>query len=166
MLGADNSRSIVVFSRRKKGNMGKGSLKKIEDIEAWQKARELAIAVWEASIQGGFAKDFKLRDQINEAAGSAMDNIAEGFGRGGNKEFASFLAIARGSAQEVKSQLYSAYDRKHLDELSFQRLLELSVQTIISVHTLFTMVNGSSFEGSKYHHRRKHEDGSTPPESR
>ncbi|MBX2927842.1 MAG: four helix bundle protein [Saprospiraceae bacterium] len=84
--------------------MMKPAFKKIEDIEAWNKARALAKQVWEVSNQGSFVRDFSLKDQINRAAGSVMDNIAEGFGRGGNKEFSNFLSIARGSAQEVKSQ--------------------------------------------------------------
>lgn len=82
--------------------MAKEAFKKIEEIEAWNKARGVAKLIWEVSSEGTFAKDFSLKDQINRAAGSVMDNIAEGFGRGGNKEFSSFLSIARGSAQEVK----------------------------------------------------------------
>ena len=133
--------------------MAKQAFKKIEEIEAWVKARELAKEIWAASIQGQFARDFKLKDQINSAAGSVMDNIAEGFGRGGNKEFSNFLGISRGSAQEVKSQLYRAYDRGHLDEPAFKELMELSVQTIISVHSLFNSVNESVYTGSKFHNR-------------
>lgn len=130
------------------------AFEKIEEIEAWNKARIAAKLIWETANEGTFAKDFSLRDQINRAAGSVMDNIAEGFGRGGNKEFSNFLGIARGSAQEVKSQIYRAYDRNHLDETTFKKLLELSVQSIISVHSLFNTVNKSDFDGSKYKDRR------------
>lgn len=133
--------------------MAKQAFKKIEEIEAWVKARELASKVWAASGQGQFAKDFGLKDQINRAAGSVMDNIAEGFGRGGNKEFSNFLGISRGSAQEVKSQIYRAYDRGYLDEQAFKELMKLSVQTIISVHALFNSVNESDYTGSKFHNR-------------
>ena len=86
----------------------------IEEIKAWKLARQLAKEIWIDTQQGTFAKDWKLKDQINDAAGSIMDNIAEGYGRGGNKEFSNFLSMARGSAQEVKSQLDRAYDRQHL----------------------------------------------------
>lgn len=134
--------------------MAKEAFKKIEEIEAWSKARIVAKVIWEVSNEGTFAKDFGLKDQINRAAGSVMDNIAEGFGRGGNKEFSNFLGIARGSAQEVKSQIYRAYDRNHLDDATFKKLLELSVQSIISVHSLFNTVNKSDYDGSKYKDRR------------
>ncbi|MBP8238674.1 MAG: four helix bundle protein [Saprospiraceae bacterium] len=134
--------------------MAKEAFKKIEEIEAWNKARVVAKLIWEVSSEGTFAKDFSLKDQINRAAGSVMDNIAEGFGRGGNKEFSNFLSIARGSAQEVKSQIYRTYDRNHLDEATFKKLLELSVQSIISVHSLFNTVNTSDYDGSKFKDRR------------
>ena len=63
------------------------SIEKFEDIEAWQKARELTREIYRITNQGSFSRDFGLRDQIRRAAVSVMSNIAEGFGRGGNKEF-------------------------------------------------------------------------------
>jgi len=92
------------------------SIKSFEDIIAWQKARDLAKEIWNLTLQKPFSLDFSLRDQINRSAGSIMDNIAEGFERGGNKEFIQFLFIAKASLAEVKSQLYRATDRKHIDE--------------------------------------------------
>ncbi len=79
---------------------------RFEDIEAWQKARELTREVYAASNTGLFAKDYGLRDQIRRASVSIMSNIAEGFGRGGNKEFIQFLSTAKGSASEVQAQLH------------------------------------------------------------
>ncbi len=67
-----------------------------------------------------FFKDFGLRDQINRASGSIMDNIAEGFERGGRKEFIQFLSYAKGSSGEVKSQLYRALDRDTLMKKHFK----------------------------------------------
>ncbi len=69
-----------------------------EDIQAWQKARELAAAVYAATSRCEFARDFALRDQMRRASVSVMSNIAEGFERGGDKEFRRFLCIAKGSA--------------------------------------------------------------------
>ena len=66
------------------------TIRRFEDLEAWKKARELAKEVWKLSNQGSFAKDYKLKDQINSACGSTMDNIAEGFGRAGRAEFVNF----------------------------------------------------------------------------
>ena len=73
-------------------------IEKFEDIEAWQRARQLAKAVYVVTSEGKFARDFGLRDQIQRAAVSVMSNIAEGFERGVDVEFRRFLAIAKGSA--------------------------------------------------------------------
>lgn len=86
------------------------TIEKFEDIEAWKKARELTRDVYTASKQAAFAKDFGLKDQIRRAAVSIMSNIAEGFERGGDKEFAQFIALAKGSSAEVRAQLYVALD--------------------------------------------------------
>jgi four helix bundle protein len=87
------------------------TFRRFEDIEAWQKARELTKVVYQLSGGGHFAKDFGLRDQIRRASVSIMANIAEGFERDGTGEFIQFLAIAKGSAGEVLSQVYVALDQ-------------------------------------------------------
>ncbi len=99
------------------------TIKTFEDISAWQKARILSKQIFEMTLEGSFAKDYALRDQINRSAGSIMDNIAEGFERGGTKEFIQFLSIARGSAGEVRSQLHRALDRRHLDHDRYELFL-------------------------------------------
>ena len=82
------------------------TIQRFEDLEAWQKARELAKQVYVISNTGKLSKDFDLKNQINRSCGSVMDNIAEGFGRGSRNEFTNFLSIAKGSSDETKSQLY------------------------------------------------------------
>jgi four helix bundle protein len=81
------------------------TLKKFEEIEAWQKARLLAKEIFTISTETNLSKDFRFRDQVNAACGSIMDNIAEGFERGGKLEFINFLTIAKGSCAKVRSQL-------------------------------------------------------------
>ena len=100
------------------------AITRFEDIEAWQLARELANEIHSVSIAGSFAKDFALRDQINRASGSVMDNIAEGFDGGSNAEFARFLGYAQRSCTEVESQLYRALDRGHIEQHRFDKLYE------------------------------------------
>ena len=68
-----------------------------EEIEAWQKARELTKRIYQISARGSFSKDFGLRDQVRRASVSIMSNVAEGYERGGTKEFLQFLSIAKGS---------------------------------------------------------------------
>jgi len=92
------------------------TFKKFEDIKAWQKARKATSAVYEATGSIRFSRDFGLRDQIQRAIVSIMANIAEGFGRHADKEFANFLNVAQASASEVQSQLYVALDLGYLAE--------------------------------------------------
>ncbi len=87
------------------------TFKKFEDIEAWQRSRALTREVYSVTAEGTFAKDYGLKDQIRRASVSIMSNIAEGFERSGSKEFAQFLATAKGSAGEV---LYVALDQRYI----------------------------------------------------
>ncbi len=96
------------------------------ELEIWKMAREQANAVFELTRTGQFSADFELRKQINAAAGSVMDNIAEGFERFSNKEFTQFLVIAKGSNGEVRSQLYRANDRNYITTDTLTNRLEFS----------------------------------------
>ena len=86
------------------------TIQRFEEIKAWHRARELAQIVYQTSSTGEFSKDFGLRDQFRRAAVSVMSNIAEGFARKGDRDFARFLDISRGSSIEVQSILYVALE--------------------------------------------------------
>ncbi|MBP7476220.1 MAG: four helix bundle protein [Pyrinomonadaceae bacterium] len=101
------------------------SFRKFEDILAWQKARMLTKRVYQVTRQEEFARDYGLRDQIRRASVSIMANIAEGFGRKTNKEFANFLVMSHGSAAEVQSHLYIALDLTYIDDETFKELYAL-----------------------------------------
>lgn len=103
-------------------------IQRFEDIEAWQKARELTRAIYAVSDEGRFSRDFGLRDQIRRAAVSVMSNIAEGFERHGDTEFKRFLAIAKGSAGEAKAQLYVALDAGLINQAQFDSLYAQAAQ--------------------------------------
>jgi four helix bundle protein len=96
---------------------------RFEDLIAWQKARTLTRVIYRVTKQGAFAKDLALSRQIQRAAVSIMSNIAEGFERGGRREFRQFLSTAKASCAEVRSQLYVALDVGYLDEPDFRQLL-------------------------------------------
>lgn len=98
---------------------------RFEDLPVWQRARELDKRVFNAANDILLNKDFGLRNQILNASGSIMDNIAEGFERSSRLEFVNFLSFAKGSAGEVKSQLYRSLDRQYITEELFT---ELSVE--------------------------------------
>lgn len=98
---------------------------RFEDIEAWQKARELALTVYRLASAGAFSRDFALRDQICRAAGSPMANIAEGFAGDGDREFQQCLSVAKGSCAEVQSQLYLAHDLGYVNDQQFEHAYRL-----------------------------------------
>ena len=102
----------------------KEKIEKFEDLIAWQKARVLTKEIYQITRRGEFARDFGLSGQIQKAAVSIMSNIAEGFERVGRGEFHQFLSIAKGSAAEVRSQLYVALDIGYLDKHDFQIIMK------------------------------------------
>ena len=105
------------------------TIERFEDIQAWQKARELVREIYRTCAAGRLSKDFGLKDQLCRAAVSSMSNIAEGFARKGDREFAHFLDIARGSAIEVQSLLYVALDVEYVEKTEFERLYKISDET-------------------------------------
>jgi four helix bundle protein len=106
-----------------------GTIERFEDIDAWQVARELTQLVYRLTADGLWARDFGLRDQIRRASVSIMSNIAEGFDRRGVVEFHRFLAIAKGSAAEVRSQLYVALDSGYITSEHFSIAYDLADKT-------------------------------------
>jgi four helix bundle protein len=128
-----------------------GTIKSFEEIEAWILAREISKEIFELTQQGTFAKDFELRNQINRSSGSVMDNIAEGFERGGNREFIQFLGIAKGSCGEVRSQLYRAFDRQHISNEKLEYLKDVAVKISKKINGLITYLNNSEMKGMKFH---------------
>ena len=123
---------------------------KIEDLRVWQNARVLCKIIYTLTHKEDFEKDFRFVQQIRAAAGSIMDNIAEGFGRGGNKEFLQFLTIARGSIQEVLSQLYRAFDVGYITEDELEVVKQNVNSTAIMIHNLMEIIKKSDMKGSKY----------------
>ncbi len=129
------------------------TIQRFEDIEAWQKARELAKEIYVFTSRAPFNKDYKHKDQINSAAGSAMDNIAEGFGRGSRNEFVNFLSIANGSITEVKSQLYRALDKNYITQEEFDKLYLIADNANGKTSSLINYLNTSIISGSKFKDR-------------
>jgi len=121
-----------------------------EDIDAWKKARILAKDIYKVTNVGKFSKDFALRDQIRRAAVSIMSGIAEGFERGGNKEFLYFLSIAKGSAGEVRAQLYVSLDIGYLENDDFYHLYALSEETGKLIGGFMRYLKKSDHKGVKF----------------
>ena len=123
---------------------------RFEDLEAWKKARELCKFIYELTLKTEFSKDFGLVNQIRNSSGSAMDNIAEGFERGSNKEFIQFLFISKGSAGEVRSQLHRASDRNYITEDEFNNGYNLAVDTSRIIKGFIDYLKKSEFKGPKF----------------
>jgi len=127
-----------------------GTINRFEDILSWQKARELSNIIHSYTLKENFSKDFKLVSQIKASSGSAMDNIAEGFERGGNKEFLQFLYISKGSVGETRSQLYRALDNIYISETEFTEAYNLAEEVSKLVSGLINHLKSSEIHGSKF----------------
>ena len=100
--------------------------KKFEDLPCWQIARNLSQEAYKIISKEKFSKDYSLKDQLWRSAGSAMDNIAEGFDDGSTREFLRFLGYSQRSCGEVQSQLYRALDCKYIDESEFHLVYDIA----------------------------------------
>ena len=105
------------------------AIERFEDIQGWQAARELTKMVYAVSKRGAFARDYRLRDQINGSAISVMSNIAEGFDASTDREFIRFLGYARRSASELQSQIYIALDQDYISQEEFNRIYAQATKT-------------------------------------
>ncbi len=102
------------------------TFKSFEEIESWKSSQELCKMIFSQINNPVFSNDIALKDQINRASGSIMDNIAEGSGLGGNKEFVLFPGYSSDSCAEVKSQLIRAMDRSYITNDDFNRMYSLT----------------------------------------
>ena len=113
-------------------------IKTFEDLSIWQEARELCKYVFKVTSGDLFNRDLRFRSQIRSASGSVMDNIAEGFSRGGKKEFIHFLYIAKGSCSEIRSQSYRALDFQFISDIQHQEIL---AHTASISKQIFALIN-------------------------
>ena len=125
-------------------------IEKFEDLKSWQEARSLCQEIFKHILSNEDLKDYALKNQINSASGSIMDNIAEGFGRSGNKELRQFLTIAKGSCSEVKSQLYRCLDREYLDKETYSSLSSTCDDIAKLISGLVKYINSTELKGGKF----------------
>lgn len=127
-----------------------GKIQKFEDLEIWSLAREICQLV-EFLIQNTNLKtNYSLRDQIDRSSGAIMDNIAEGFERNGNREFIQFLSIAKGSAGEVKSQSYRAFDKNLITKEQHFKLNEIVELEKNKIGAMMNYLNNCEMKGLKF----------------
>lgn len=126
------------------------TIRKFEDVDAWQKARELSKEICSITDKGVFSKDYDLKGQIRRSSGSIMDNIAEGFERGGKGAFIQFLGIVKGFSGEVRSQLSRALDQEYIHKEMFDNVYNLSNDISKMIKGLITYLNTTEIKGQKY----------------
>ena len=117
-----------------------------ESLRVWHLARRLNVQIYSVAGKDLFARDFALREQICRASISVMSNIAEGYERENRKEFAHFLRIARGSAAEVRAQLYAAEDLGYVQPATAR---DLRCEALGLSKQLAALVRKLSLEGSR-----------------
>ena len=105
-----------------------GTIKHFEDIEAWKTARALSLSIYTVTNQKPFSRDFGLMDQIRRSTVSIMSNIAEGFESQTDKTFIRYLGIAKSSAGEVRSQIYTALDQNYISKKNFIQYMTCAVE--------------------------------------
>ena len=126
------------------------TIQKFEDLICWQKARELTKFAYEISKYRDFDTDRGLKDQICRASVSVMSNIAEGFDRATKFELINYFYIAKGSAGEVKSQLYIAHDIGYIDISTFQYGIQLCDECSRLIQSFIYKVKSGSKDGLQF----------------
>jgi four helix bundle protein len=100
--------------------------KRFEELDVWQRAKDLTNLVYKHSTEGAFSRDFGLRDQMRRASVSIMSNIAEEFESQTQAMFIKYLGFAKGSAGELRAQLYIAKDQGYLSQEIFSEMVSLA----------------------------------------
>ena len=123
---------------------------RFEDIESWKTGRKLRRLIYSYTRKPTFAADRDLVSQIRRAAQSVTSNIAEGFDRGGNKEFSQFLCISKGSVAEVKDQLYAAIDENYINQAEFDDAYALAESATHQIGGLLSYLHQTELRGPKF----------------
>ena len=129
-------------------------IEKFEDLEIWNKSREICIDIETLFETKNLGKRFSMKDQMDRSSGSIMDNIAEGFERNGNREFVNFLSFSKGSCGELKSQLYRALDKNLISQREFDNL-SVKIELVKNkIGAFMKYLNSTEIKGLKFNNKQ------------
>jgi four helix bundle protein len=127
--------------------------KTFEDTDVWKESRELVKLIYKLTNGTQFRRDHGLVDQVRRAAVSVLSNIAEGFERGSNAELMHFLYVAKGSAGELRAQMYVALDQGYITQADLLKVHERCINISSQIAGLIKYLKGSGLKGSKFNHQ-------------
>jgi four helix bundle protein len=129
-------------------------IEKFEDLEIWNKSREICIDIETLFETTNLGKRFSMKDQMDRSSGSIMDNIAEGFERNGNREFVNFLSFSKCSCGELKSQLYRALDKNLISQSEFDNL-SVKIELVKNkIGAFMKYLNSTEIKGLKFNNKQ------------
>ena len=126
------------------------TVKRFEDLEIWQLARQIAGKIYRVTKNIPWQEKNGVIDQIRDSSGSAMDNIAEGFEREGNKEFKQYLYISKGSIGETRSQLYRLLDQELITKADFDDIYQDAMLLTRKLKSFISYLKDSKMSGQKF----------------
>ena len=129
------------------------TIRRFEDLEIWQLARELSSKVYQLTFKEPLSIDYRLKDQMRGSCGSVMDNIAEGFERSSRLEFINGLSLAKGETGELKSQLYRCHDNNYFSKEKFEELYIDADLLTKKITNFIAYLNSSKIRGQKFKNR-------------
>jgi four helix bundle protein len=130
------------------------TIKRFEDLEIWKMARQLYRKMSAYSDRLRDKNEFRFADQVRSAAGSIMDNIAEGFERDSRLEFVNSLSISKGECGENRSQLYRMLDNGFISNEEFEVDYLLSDRLSSKIANFIRYLNTSAIKGLKFKDRK------------
>lgn len=131
-----------------------GTIKSFEELDIWKEARRLYKKAIELTERDSVVKDFRFKSNMREAAGSVMDNIAEGFERDSRLEFVNALSYSKGSTGEVRSQLFRGFDNEYWNELELNELNEEYKNLASHIANFIKYLNTSDQKSLKFKDRK------------
>lgn len=123
------------------------TIEKFEELEVWKLSMELCTEIYKLTNTELFSRDFGLKDQIRRCSVSVPSNISEGYERDGKNQFLYFLAIAKGSCGELRTQLKIAYNLNYLGNEDYEALNEKCLSTSKQIKGFIKYLK--SYKGNK-----------------